>query len=70
MLQDCEWIVDLGGVWLLEIVLCPERIEAIALDRFLYMRREYSSVSFWDFRTGLLGSLGPVSEITCPLLIF
>jgi hypothetical protein len=51
-------------------LLCPERIEAIAFGRFWYTQREYSSISFWDFRAGLLSSLGPVSEITCPLLIF
>jgi hypothetical protein len=51
-------------------MLRPEHIKAIAFGRFWYMRREYSSVSFWDFRASLLSSLGPVSEITCLLLIF
>jgi hypothetical protein len=51
-------------------MLCPERIKMIVFDEFWYTRREYSSVLFWDFRAGLLNSLGPVSEITCPSLIF
>jgi hypothetical protein len=31
-----------------DLVLRPKRIEAIAFGRFWYMRREYSSVLFWD----------------------
>jgi hypothetical protein len=51
-------------------ILCPEHIKAIAFGKFWYTWREYSLVSFWDFRAGLLSSLGPASEVTCPSLIF